>query len=159
MSTDIGDLGPIVHTYALRTSAERAFEAYVERIGQWWHPAYTLDPSTFRDVRIDPWVGGTVRAIFANREDDVWGHVETWDPPHRLVHSFRLAQPAEAPSEVSVTFAPVGAGCEMTFCHGGWRPENAADRQKFTEWPIILDRFVALLEERTTSSRGTPAGE
>lgn len=153
------DLDPIVHTYTLPWSAERSFAAYVERIGEWWHPDYTLDPRTFRGVVVEARAGGTIRAIFTDREDD-WGRVRTWDPPRRLVHSFALAQSADAPSEVSITFAPTGtgSGCVMTFVHGGWNPANAAYRHKFTEWPIILDRFVALLATTDDEPQATGHG-
>jgi uncharacterized protein YndB with AHSA1/START domain len=139
------DLDPIVHTYPLACSAERSFTTYVERIGEWWHPDYTLDAGAFSGAVIEPGMGGRVRATFTDREDDVWGEVRTWDPPRRIVHSFALAQSAESPSEVSVTFDPTDAGCVMTFVHGGWNQMSAAYRGKFTEWPLILDRFVALL--------------
>lgn len=151
MSSAARDLEPIVHRYRLRSTPERAFQTYVERIGEWWHPDYTASRQTFSGVVIDPKVGGPIRATFRDRDDDVWGHVTTWSPPHRLVHSFMLAQPPEAPSEVSVSFTPLDAGCEMTFVHGGWTPDNAALRGKFTDWPLILDRFVALLEDGASS--------
>ena len=32
----------------------------------------------------------------------------------------------------------------VRFRHGGWNEGNAADRHKFTDWRLILDRFAAL---------------
>jgi hypothetical protein len=37
-------------------------------------------------------------------------------------------------------------GCNFRFEHGGWNDGNAADRDKVSEWPEILDRFVALAD-------------
>jgi hypothetical protein len=45
---------------------------------------------------------------------------------------------------VSADFEPVGAGCLLHFAHGGWTEGNAADRRKFSDWRLILDRFAAL---------------
>ncbi len=52
--------------------------------------------------------------------------------------------PTYTPREVSVSFAPQPAGCRVDFAHGGWNEGNVADRAKFSEWPVILDRFAAL---------------
>jgi hypothetical protein len=36
----------------------------------------------------------------------------------------------------------------LRFSHGGWNAGNVAGRARFSEWPIILDRFVAWAEGR-----------
>ena len=36
----------------------------------------------------------------------------------------------------------------MRFSHGGWTAGNVAGRARFSEWPILLDRFVAYAEGR-----------
>lgn len=58
-----------------------------------------------------------------------------------------LAQDSDHPSEVAVEFAPAdGTGCAVRLAHGGWTEANAASREKFGDWPVILDRFEALAE-------------
>jgi hypothetical protein len=32
------------------------------------------------------------------------------------------------------------------FEHGGWNEENKQDCSKFRDWPVILERFVAMAE-------------
>ena len=71
-----------------------------------------------------------------------------WVPARRLVHTFTLAQSPAHPSEVSVEFQPHEGGCRVHFEHGGWTEANASYREKFGDWPIILDRFAALAEGR-----------
>jgi hypothetical protein len=64
------------------------------------------------------------------------------------VHTFTLAQDPAHPSEVAVEFVPAeDGGCMVRFAHGGWTEENLADRRKFGDWPVMLDRFAALAEE------------
>jgi hypothetical protein len=73
--------------------------------------------------------------------------VTVWEPGRRLVHTFTLAQDPAHPSEVAVEFLPAGEGCTVRFAHGGWNEGNAAVREKFGDWDMLLDRFAALAEQ------------
>jgi uncharacterized protein YndB with AHSA1/START domain len=97
-------------------------------------------------VTIEPRVGGRVFATHSDIGDDDWGEVTVWEPGRRLVHTFTLAQGSTPPSEITVEFVPRDTGCTVGFAHGGWTEANAALRDKFTEWPVILDRFAALAD-------------
>jgi hypothetical protein len=143
--SDVG--GPITHEYALPCSAGEAFEAYTGRIGEWWDPRYTANAETLETVVIEPRVNGRVYARHADIGEDDWGAVTVWEPGRRLVHTFTLAQDPAHPSEVEVEFVPggEGGGCTMRFAHGGWNEANAATRQKFSDWRVMLDRFAALV--------------
>ena len=142
------ELTPITHEYALRCSADSAFDAYTRRIGEWWDPVYTANAETLETVVIQPVVGGRVFARHADIGDDEWGEVVVWEPGRQLVHTFTLAQDPAHPSEVEVAFAPGdGGSCTMRLAHGGWNEANASDRPKFGDWPVILERYVALLDE------------
>jgi hypothetical protein len=99
-------------------------------------------------VVIEPRVGGRVFARHSDVGEDQWGVVRVWKPGRKLVHSFTLAQDPTAPSEVSVEFVPGkgGTGCELGFAHGGWNSRNAGAREKFSDWAVMLERFVKLAE-------------
>jgi hypothetical protein len=145
---------PIAYEYSLRCSAEHAFDTYAGRIGEWWDPHYTANAETLQGVTIESQVGGRVYATHSDVGKDDWGEVTVWEPGRRLVHTFTLAQDAKHPSEVTVEFAPgegqgAGTSCTMRFAHGGWTEANADVRKKFSDWPVMLDRFAAL-----TSSDG-----
>jgi uncharacterized protein YndB with AHSA1/START domain len=99
-----------------------------------------------RAVTIEPHPGGRVYATHSDVGEDDWGEVTVWEPGHRLVHTFSLAQDPQHSSEVSVEFVPGPAGCTVRFAHAGWTDANAAARKKFTDWPIMLDRFAGLAE-------------
>jgi hypothetical protein len=43
-----------------------------------------------------------------------------------------------------VTFEPAAGGCRVRFEHGRWTAENADQRAKFSEWPLLLRRFAAV---------------
>jgi hypothetical protein len=137
---------PITHEYALSCSAERAFDVYTGRIGEWWDPRYTANAETFEGVTIEPRVGGRVFAAHGEAGRDDWGEVLVWEPGRRVVYTSTLAQSAGHPSEIAVVFEPDGPGCVVEFEHGGWTESNVSDRAKFTEWPVMLDRFAALAQ-------------
>jgi Activator of Hsp90 ATPase homolog 1-like protein len=140
-------LEPIVHSYELTCRADQAFDVYVNRIGEWWHPTYTANADSLQTVLIEPGPTGRIIAVHDDIGEDVWGEVSVWEPPHRLEHTFTLAHSSGHASRISVEFEPQGDGCKMRFEHGGWNDPNLSDRVKFSDWPLILDRFAALANQ------------
>jgi uncharacterized protein YndB with AHSA1/START domain len=135
------DLSPIELEYRLACSPEQAFDRYTA-IGEWWDPRYTASAETLESVTIEPGPGGRVYERHRDGREVGWGEVTVWEPGRRLVHSFALAQDPANPSEVAVDFLSAGDGCLVRFAHGGWTEANAADRKKFGDWPVLLDRFA-----------------
>jgi hypothetical protein len=140
------DTDPFVHEYTLSCTPEHAFATFTERIGEWWHPDYSPDPQGLEDTAIEPRVGGAVTFRVREMGEVPWGKVTAWEPGRRLSFASTLAQSREHPSEITAVFEPSGDGCRMWFSHSGWTESNAADRHKFTEWPLILDRFKKAAE-------------
>lgn len=138
-------IAPIRHERRLRCDAEHAFATYTGRIGEWWEPRNTANAETLQAITIDPHVGGRVYATHSDIGEHDWGEVTAWQPGHRLVHTFTLAQDPHHPSEVAVEFV-AGDGCTVHFAHRGWTGDNVAVRAKFGDWPGMLDRFVALAD-------------
>jgi Activator of Hsp90 ATPase homolog 1-like protein len=139
-------LPAILHERFLRCSAQHAFAVYTGRIGDWWEPNYSANAETLRAVTIEPYVGGRVFATHEDLGTHDWGEVKVWEPGRRLAHTFTLAQDPQAPSEVSVEFVEVDGGCGLRFAHGGWTEANAASREKFGDWNVMLDRFAVLVD-------------
>jgi Activator of Hsp90 ATPase homolog 1-like protein len=139
-------LPAISHKRFLRCSAQHAFAVYTGRIGEWWDPNYSANAETLRSVTIEPRVGGRVFATHEDLGEHDWGEVTVWEAGERFAHTFTLAQDPQAPSEVRVEFADDEGGCDLRFAHGGWTEANAADRAKFNDWPVLLERFAQLAE-------------
>jgi catechol 2,3-dioxygenase-like lactoylglutathione lyase family enzyme len=138
--------GPIEHTYRLACAPEPAWDAFVRRIDEWWHPAYA--PEGLRDVRIDPVVGGAATMLLDDGSTYRWGTVTLVEEPYHYAQTFTLAQDPEHPSTLDVTVERRPDGCRVHFSHGGWTAGNLAGRSRFTEWPVLLDRFAAVAEGR-----------
>jgi uncharacterized protein YndB with AHSA1/START domain len=125
---------------ALRVPAppERAFAAFTEQIGQWWRPNGMFQFSDGRTgtLAFEPGPEGRLVETYADGSTFVVGHIRAWDPPHRLVLSWRHASFApEQETELHVRFDDVddaagpAAQTRVTVEHFGWDrvpPEHAA---------------------------------
>jgi hypothetical protein len=137
---------PIRHQLVVACTPVEAFDAWVDDIGQWWHPDYTSDPSGFRGAGIEPRVGGRVFLVDAALGQVEWGRVLAVARGALVVHTSTLGQDPEHPSRVSVHFVPLDeGGTRVELEHGGWDEGNAQFRPKFTDWPLILDRYAAFV--------------
>jgi catechol 2,3-dioxygenase-like lactoylglutathione lyase family enzyme len=139
--------GPIEHEYDVACPPEHAFAVYTGEIGTWWPDGYS--PPGKEDVAIEPGVGGACTMLLADKTSYPWGRVAAWEPPGHFAMDFTLAQDPDHPSRIDVWFTDAGDGTTlMRFSHGGWTAGNVTGRARFSEWPIILDRFVARAEGR-----------
>jgi uncharacterized protein YndB with AHSA1/START domain len=111
----------------------RAFAAFTEEIGQWWRPNGLFE---FRRGRSGVLSFANRRLIETYDDGSVFeiGEVRVWDPPHRLVVTWR--QESFAPdqsTELHVRFDEVGAQTRVTVEHFGWDtiPQKHAARHGF----------------------------
>jgi hypothetical protein len=81
------NLDPITYELPLRCSADDAFAAYTERIGEWWDPRYTANAETLLGVTIEPRFGGRVFATHHDNGEHEWGEVTAWEPGRGLGHT------------------------------------------------------------------------
>lgn len=133
---------PRTHSVSLSIDAVSAFEAFTERISDWWPEAYTPDPDAFDEIAIEPGIGGRVVMRMSGGTEYQIGQVTAWDPGRTYAQTWTLAQDPDAPSSLTVTFDDVDGGSHVTVAHGGWHEGNAAYREKFGDWPLILERFA-----------------
>ena len=137
---------PIRHQLVVACTPVEAFDAWVDHIGQWWHPGCTPDAAGFRDAGIEHRVGGRVYLVDATLGEVEWGRVLAIARGALVVHTSTLGHDPGHPSQVSVQFVPLDeGGTRVELAHGGWNEGNASFREKFTEWPLILDRYAAFV--------------
>jgi hypothetical protein len=140
----VTDLTPLTFERDLRCDAAHAFGVWTTAVGRWWDPRYTASAETFEEVTVEPRVGGRVFASHGDLGEHDWGEVTVWEPGTRVVYAFTLAQHPAHATELAATFTPRDrAGCTFRLVHGGWTEVNADSRARFTDWPLLLDRYVA----------------
>jgi uncharacterized protein YndB with AHSA1/START domain len=129
---------------ALRVKAtpERAFAAFVEEIGAWWRPSL-LFQTTPRPGRLsfEPGKGGRLIETRAGGKIFEIGEISVWEPPRRLVFSWRQASfPLDLHTEVEVGFEAVGAETRVSIEHRGFDqvPRESAARHRFPDQVLLM---------------------
>jgi hypothetical protein len=135
----------------LSCDAATAFEVFTSRMGEWWPPSYTPDPNGFDTVLVEPRTGGEVVMRMLDGSTHSIGVVTTWQPGEVYAQTWTLGQPKEHPSLLTVTFSDRVRGCLVVLEHGGWRDGNAVYRDRFGDWPAILEQYAALARDSSVS--------
>ena len=110
---------------ALRVKAtpERTFAAFVEEIGAWWKPntLFQTTPRAPGVLAFEGQVGGRLVERLADGRAFEIGRIVVWEPPERLVFSWRQANfPPDFSTEVEVRFAAVGDETRVSVEHRGF---------------------------------------
>ncbi|HVW28031.1 MAG TPA: SRPBCC domain-containing protein [Polyangiaceae bacterium] len=114
----------------------RAFAAFTEEIGQWWRPnglfQFTRGRSGVLSFESGP--NGRLIETYEDGTAFVIGEVRAWDPPHRLVVTWRQASFApDQSTELHVRFEEAGKQTRVVVEHFGWDtiPQRHAARHGF----------------------------
>lgn len=145
---------------ALRIAAppSRVFEAFTAEIGQWWRPNGLFQPSRHPDGRlsIEPGVDGRLLETHADGAVDEIGRIRAWEPPTRLVLTWRPTSFApDQETEIHVRFEPVDGITRVVVEHFGWDaiPQEHAARHGialFTFQQRLADWWQDLLDSLST---------
>jgi uncharacterized protein YndB with AHSA1/START domain len=124
----------------------RAFAGFTEEIGQWWQPNGLFEFTRGRSgvLSFEPGANGRLIEKYGDGTEFVVGEVRVWEPPRRLVVTWRQASFApEQKTELHVRFEEVGAQTRVTVEHFGWDtiPQRHAARHGFP-LPVFQLRFA-----------------
>lgn len=144
--------------------AARAFTAFTEQISAWWQPngLFRFTDGRPGTLAFEPGPRGRLVETYADGSSFVVGHIRAWEPPHRLVVSWRHASfAADQETELHVRFdevhdGPAGSTAQtrVTVEHFGWDgipPEHAARhgfplptfQLRFAQWWQALLRALS----------------
>ena len=126
---------------ALRVKATpaRAFEVFTGEIGAWWRPS-GLFQTTPRAPGVLAFADGRLIETLASGKVFEIGKVLAWEPPDRLVFSWRQANfPPELQTEVEVRFEAVGDETRVSVEHRGFHavPAESAARHGFPDAALM----------------------
>lgn len=123
---------------ALRVAAtpERAFDAFTREIGDWWRAngLFQFTLGKMGRLAFEPGEGGRLIETYDDGEVFEIGRISVWEPPSRLVLSWRQASFApEQSTEVHVRFEPAGEETRVVVEHFGWDsiPQEHVARHTF----------------------------
>jgi len=134
---------------ALRVKAtpEQAFAAFVDEIGQWWRPNILFQTTPRPGVLSFEFEGGSRgeggRLIETRAGGKVFeiGRILVWEPPVRLVFSWRQASfPPELNTEVEIIFESVGDETRVSVEHRGFDqvPADSAARHRMPDAVLLM---------------------
>ena len=122
--------------------AERLYDAWLDpaRAGRW---LFATPLGEMVAVAIDARVGGSF--IFTDRRDgediEHTGEYLELQRPQRLSFRFAVPKYSKVGTRVSVEFAPLGPGSELTLTHAGVLPAQA--ERTAAGWRAVLDGLAA----------------
>jgi uncharacterized protein YndB with AHSA1/START domain len=127
----------------VKASPERAFSAFVDEIGSWWrrNGLFQTTPHAPGRLAFEPGEGGRLTETLESGKVFEIGRVRVWEPPRRLVFSWRQASfPPELVTEVEVTFEPVGAETRVSVEHRGFTqvPADHVARHGFPDQALQM---------------------
>lgn len=140
----------------VRAAPERAFQAFVEEIGQWWrpNPMFQTTPRAPGRLAFEAHLGGRLTETLANGKVFEIGRVTAYDPPERLIFTYRQANfPLDLQTEVEVRFEGVGEETRVSVEHRGFdRVPAGAARHGFPD-QILLMRLAEWWRAQLASVR------
>jgi uncharacterized protein YndB with AHSA1/START domain len=147
---------PIRETVSVRSAPERAFELFTAQMGTWWplesysRAVNELEGEDIRAERLEfrAWMGGSISEHLSDGRILPWGEVVAWQPPGRVVMSWRPHSQREPPTEVEVTFTAREGGTQVELEHRGWERLSEGFREAMYDtyargWITTLGRFAA----------------
>lgn len=137
----------------MRAPRERVFDASVNEIGAWWRPdrTFATTPRPPGRLAFEPGEGGRLTETLANGKVFEIGRITAWDPPGRLVFTWRHATfPPDLFTEVEVRFEAAGEETRVSVEHRGFDrvPLDSAARHDFADDVLLMrlaERWRGLL--------------
>lgn len=148
---------PVRRSVRVKVAQQRAFDLFTESFGQWWPKSHSIiGKSPQQTAIIEPRAGGRWYEIGEDGSECDWGEVLVWEPPHRIVLSWRLsldfAYDPTIHTEVEVRFTPLpGGGTEVELVHSkleGYGARVGEAEKVFSgdgAWGSLLGAYEALV--------------
>jgi len=144
--SETGLIEPIRMEVLVRRSPEDAFSLFTTRMTEWWPmQRFTFGPGKSDEVVMEPYIGGRFYERYTDGNEFTIGEVLAWDPPRRVVFTWRGRW--SMPTEVSVQFTPQEPlVTRVQMEHAGWERlgGNGLElRNQYSNgWPAVLAAFV-----------------
>ena len=143
-------VAPVRKAIRVNASQAHAFEVFAARFDAWWPREHHLGKAEMAAAIIEPRAGGRWYEKGQDGSECEWGRVLAWEPPSRLVLSWRINSkfvPDETvESEVEVRFSPDGAGTRVELEHRIRSADAPALRDAVDSprgWGALLEIFAA----------------
>lgn len=153
---------PITRAVTVQCSVEHAFRVFTEQMGGWW-PLETHSIAVDQgleqraeSLRVETREGGRIEEVLQDGSPRGWGGIDVWEPPNRVVFSWKPNDRPTPPTEVEVRFTGEGRGTRVDLEHRGWeglgKPAEEIYPLYASEggWTMVLGRYANLADEQIT---------
>lgn len=145
-----------------------AFHVFTDEVDAWWRrgPRFRFRAERDGMLRFEPGKPGRLVEVFDETAGDVVevGHIHAWEPPARVVFSFRpRAFAPDETTEVEVRFSEEGEATRVTVVHRGFEElrddhpvRHGMDPRSFHDMQAVwwADQLFAL--QRLGAAKGAP---
>lgn len=143
---------PVRASIVVECDRDRAFRVFTEEMGSWWPlevHSMAVDAgggATAESVVVERRQGGRIYELMSDGTEAAWGTILAWEPPRRLVVAWKPNANTNPPTEVEITFVPLGDRTRVELVHRGWErldDRGRGARARYSEgWPSTLERFA-----------------
>ena len=124
MNPELAPTVAVERTIRVDVPIEKAFQVFVERMGDWWPASHHIGVEPFTSIVVEKREGGRWFERDGNGTECDWGRVLLWEPPRRLILSwhlqgdFKYSPDRTRASEVALEFIVEGpATTRVEFAH------------------------------------------
>jgi uncharacterized protein YndB with AHSA1/START domain len=146
-------IAPVRVSVLINREVAEVFRVFTEEMAAWWPlGTHSIAADTHRGrvraetVVFEGRVGGRIYERMSDGAEADWGAVLVWEPPHRVVFSWKPNLTPGPMTEVEVRFIAEGATTRVDLEHRAWERlgERAPDARRAYEsgWPGVLGRFA-----------------
>jgi len=143
----------ISKTIQVAIPAQKAFDRFVNKLGEWWPPEYTWSQDSLEDIRIDSQKNGLCTEIGPHGFRCDWGRVIELIENEKIELKWQISakrepipNPAKA-SNLRITFTDDGGSTTVQFEHFNFENhgEGAVEYRNMMDseygWPYILNKY------------------
>ena len=137
----------LVKTVTVPLSVEHAFQRFTEQIATWWPlETHSVGQEDAETVTFECKIGGQIFEMSKSGETSLWGTVQEWEPPNRVVFSWHPGGEPGSATEVEIRFSNRDGKTEVVMTHSGWETfgERADEiRGGYDKgWDHVLGRYM-----------------
>ncbi len=145
--TDAPTESVVRKSVTVRREPEHAFRIFTDQIASWWPlRTHSVCKADAESVVFEAGVGGRIVERARAGTEHVWGTVQHWQLPRRVVFSWHPSRDASTAQEVEVRFEPAPEGTAVELEHRNWEVLGDAASEirthYVTGWDVTLNRFV-----------------
>ncbi len=151
-------VAPVRTSVVVRRPVAETFALFTDGLDGWW-PLHThsIAADTFEgrvqaeSVTFEKHAGGRVLEHMSDGTEASWGTIRVWEPPTRLVMSWKPTLADGPATEVELVFTADGDGTRIDLEHRGWEllGADAGKRDGYAEgWEQLFAHFRTVADAR-----------